>query len=300
MAGSALRWGVGVAALGGMARARYVKLFLAGCLAGVAAWLGREAWDRGGLAEGELAQAELSAVAGRLKGGAPVIEARVVAEYPHNPRSFTQGLEFRDGVLYEGTGNYGESSLRIVDLDTGAARNLLRLPDQYFGEGITVVGERVLQLTWKSRIGFVYERGSLRRIGEFRYDSEGWGLANDGTRLFMSDGTAKLRFRDLEDFSETGSVEVRDGDGPVELLNELEYVKGSVLANVWHSDYIARIDPETGLVRAWIDLRAVAAKALPRRSPEETLNGIAYDAEGDRLFVTGKRWPKLYEIELLE
>ncbi len=234
------------------------------------------------------------------RGGAPVLGYRVVASFPHNPKSYTQGLEFRDGLLYEGTGQYGRSSLRKVDLNTGSALNFLMLPSEYFGEGVTVLDNRIYQLTWKAKTAFLYDRETLRRVGQFTYESEGWGLANDGARLVMSDGTDRLTFRDPDTFAEIGHVMVRDADGPVTLLNELECIDGAIYANVWKSDYIARIDPADGRVTAWIDLAGLLESTGESTAQAEVLNGIAYDGEGKRLFVTGKYWPRIFQIELVD
>lgn len=222
----------------------------------------------------------------------------VVNTYPHDPQAFTQGLIYVDGVLYEGTGLYGQSSLRRVDLETGSVLQRYDLPAQFFGEGITLAGDRIIQLTWQSNVGFVYDKDSFELLGEFQYPTEGWGITHDGARLIMSDGTANLYFRDPETFAEIGRVTVQDDSGPVVRLNELEYIDGEVYANIWQTDRIARIDPQTGRVTAWIDLTGLLS-AEDRQEPVDVLNGIAYDAANDRLFVTGKLWPKLFEIELI-
>lgn len=233
-------------------------------------------------------------------GGTPtavsVVSATVLARYPHDPRAFTQGLAIADGVLYEGTGWYGESSLRRVDLASGSVLQQVRLPDDVFGEGIAAVGDRIVQLTWLSNLGYVYDRPSFALIGTFGYPTEGWGLAYDGVRLIMSDGTATLRFLDPGTLAETGQVLVSAGGRPVPRLNELEFIDGFVFANVWQSDQVAVIDPGSGEVRYWIDLGGLNPTQQATR--EEVLNGIAYDSESGRIFVTGKRWPTLYEIQL--
>lgn len=227
---------------------------------------------------------------------APVAGYQVVRVYPHDPKAFTQGLVFADGFLYEGTGLNGQSSIRKVKLENGEVVQIQRLEERYFGEGIAVVGNAIVQLTWQSGVGFVYDRTSFERTRTFTYQGEGWGLASDGTRLIMSDGTPWLRFLDPKTLKETGRLEVKDGGRPVEDLNELEFVKGELLANVWNSDRIARIDPATGAVRGWIDLRGILD---PKDAVGvDVLNGIAYDAAGDRLFVTGKLWPRLFEIRI--
>jgi glutamine cyclotransferase len=228
---------------------------------------------------------------------APVAGYRVVRVFPHDPQAFTQGLTFADGVLYEGTGLNGQSSIRKVRLENGEVLQIQKLEAQYFGEGITILDSRLFALTWQSGVGFIYDRKSLTRAGTFTYRGEGWGLTTDGARLIMSDGTAYLRFLDKGTQKETGRIQVRDGRTPVLNLNELEFVKGEVLANVWQTDRIARIAPATGRVIGWIDLGGLLN---PREAQAvDVLNGIAYDASGDRLFVTGKLWPKLFEIAIV-
>jgi len=227
---------------------------------------------------------------------APVSGYQVVRVYPHDREAFTQGLVFADGVLYEGTGLNGQSSIRKVKLENGAVLQLQKLEERYFGEGIALVGDSIVQLTWQGGVGFVYDRATFQRARTFTYTGEGWGLAYDGTRLIMSDGTAFLRFLDPKTLKETGRVQVTDGGRPVQHLNELEVVKGEVYANVWQSDRIARIDPKSGQVRGWIDLKGILD---PKDAAGvDVMNGIAYDAAGDRLFVTGKLWPKLFEIRV--
>ncbi len=222
----------------------------------------------------------------------------VVNVYPHDGSAFTQGLVFEDGVLYEGTGLYGESTLRRVDLETGNVLQVYALPNEFFGEGIAVFDDVIVQLTWQSHKGFVYDRDSFDLLQEFDYPTEGWGITSDGSRLIMSDGTATLRFLDPETFERVEEVEVRDASlGRVDSLNELEFVDGSIYANIWFDDRIAVIDPKTGQVTGWIDLHGL--RDLEDTGVENVLNGIAYDAEGDRLFVTGKNWSHLYEIKLI-
>jgi len=227
----------------------------------------------------------------------PVYGYRVIEVYPHDPNAFTQGLVYTDGVLYEGTGLTGQSSLRRVDLPTGEVLQLYNLPAQYFGEGIAVYGDQIVQLTWQNHTGFVYDRDSFELLDTFAYPTEGWGLTHDGTRLIMSDGTATLHFWDPETLEEIGQVQVHDENGPVARLNELESVGGLVYANVWQTDRIAIIDPGSGQVTAWIDLTGL----LPRDdlTRVDVLNGIAYDEAGDRLLVTGKWWPSLFQIEVV-
>jgi glutamine cyclotransferase len=232
----------------------------------------------------------------RGASSAPVAGYRVVHVFPHDPEAFTQGLVYLDGVLYEGTGLNGRSTIRRVRLENGEVLQIQKLDAQYFGEGIAVFGETIFELTWQSGIGFLYDRASFQRKGSFGYRGEGWGLTHDGHRLIMSDGSAYLRFLDPATQKELSRVQVMDGPNPVLNLNELEYVKGEILANVWQMHRIARIAPKTGRVTGWIDLTGL----LSARDAQgvDVLNGIAYDAAGDRLFVTGKLWPKLFEIRV--
>lgn len=234
----------------------------------------------------------------RAAGTAPVAGYQIVHIFPHDPQAFTQGLVFLDGALYEGTGLRGRSTIRKVRLENGEVLQVQKLDARYFGEGIAVMGNRLFELTYESEVGFIYDRATFRRTGTFTYRGEGWGLTHDGARLIMSDGTAFLRFLDPGTLKQTGRIQVRDGQTPVEHLNELEYVKGEVLANVWQTDRIARISPKTGEVTGWIDLKGLLN---PREAAQgvDVLNGIAYDAAADRLFVTGKLWPKLFEIKIV-
>lgn len=223
---------------------------------------------------------------------------QVINTYPHDRAAFTQGLIYEDGILYEGTGLRGQSSLRKVILESGEVTQMITLPEQFFGEGITIFGDRIIQLTWQSRIGFVYDKESFELLQQFAYPTEGWGITHDDQQLIMSDGTANLYFWDPDTLAEIGRVEVRDGNEPVRWLNELEYINGEIYANIWKTTRIARISPETGQVLGWIELAGLLApEDLLERV--DVLNGIAYDAAGDRLFVTGKWWPKLFEIDLL-
>jgi len=223
----------------------------------------------------------------------------VVAVYPHDPQAYCQGLEFADGVLYESTGQYGQSTLRKVDLATGDVLASYALDERLFGEGLSVLGERIFQLTWRRGIGLIYDRRTLAPQARFGYRGEGWGLANDGKHLIMSDGTPVLRFLDPESFEVVATRQVTDKGRPVDHLNELEYIEGEIFANIWFSDRIARISPRTGNVLGWIDLAGLLAPG-ERPSGDAVLNGIAYDAEGQRLFVTGKNWPKLFEIRVVK
>jgi glutaminyl-peptide cyclotransferase len=229
--------------------------------------------------------------------GAPVSGYQVVRTYPHDREAFTQGLVYLDGVLYEGTGLNGRSSIRKVQLETGAVLQIQKIDGRYFGEGIAAWDNTLVQLTWQSGLGFVYDRATFERRKTFSYKGEGWGLAYDGRRLAMSDGTAFIRFLDPVTFAEAGRVQVRDGGTPVDHLNELEFVKGELFANVWQSERIARISPATGQVTGWIDLRGLLDPREARGV--DVMNGIAYDAKRDRLFVTGKLWPRLFEIRIV-
>jgi glutaminyl-peptide cyclotransferase len=223
---------------------------------------------------------------------------RIVAVYPHDAQAFTQGLIYVDGRLYESTGLPGRSSLREEDLQTGRILNYQPLANQYFGEGLTDWDNTLIQLTWQAHLGFVYDLRTFKLLRTFHYAGEGWGLTHDDKDLILSDGTAKLRFLDPATFGEVRSVTVRDHGGPVTELNELETVHGEIYANIWHSDRIARISPATGAVLGWIDLKGLLP-ASERTDPEAVLNGIAYDAQENRLFVTGKLWPKVFEIQVV-
>jgi glutamine cyclotransferase len=229
---------------------------------------------------------------------APVLGYRIVNTYPHDPRAFTQGLVFADDVLYEGTGLRGQSSLRKVDLKTGNILRVRQLAAHFFGEGITIYGNRVIQLTWRAQVGFVYDIRTFQLLDTFHYPTEGWGITHDGKSLIMSDGTSTLYFLDPQTFQQVNRLEVHTRDGPVSRLNELEYVQGKIYANVWNTDRIAKISPETGEVVGWIDLEGLL-RPEDRNRRIDVLNGIAYDVKNDRLFVTGKLWPKLFEIELV-
>jgi glutamine cyclotransferase len=230
---------------------------------------------------------------------APVFGYKVVAKFPHSTESYTEGFFYLNGMFYEGTGLKGHSEVLVTQPETGKVLQRLELPAQYFGEGIVDWGPNLYEWTWQTHIGFVYDRFSLHKIREFTYDGEGWGMTRTPKQIITSDGTSTLRFRDPATFQEVRHIVVRDGKLPVEQLNELEYIKGEIYANVWHSDRIARISPQDGHVIAWIDLTGI----LPddqRVNAESVLNGIAYDAQHDRLFVTGKQWPAIFEIKILE
>jgi glutamine cyclotransferase len=222
----------------------------------------------------------------------------IVSAYPHDTTAFTQGLAYRDGFVYEGTGREGQSSLRKVRLETGEIIQQVNLDPDLFGEGITLLNDKVIQLTWKSEIGFVYDLSGFHLLRRFSYSGEGWGLATDGRELFMSDGTSEIRVLDRDTFQEKRRIRVHDGSTPVNQLNELEFVEGQIFANVWHSNRVARISPQTGDVVGWIDLTGLLSP-MYRLEPEAVLNGIAYDPVRKRLFVTGKLWPRVFEIRLI-
>jgi glutamine cyclotransferase len=228
----------------------------------------------------------------------PVYGYRVRDDFPHDSEAFTQGLVIADGVLFEGTGLNGRSSIRRVALATGAVLQGRDLPPQFFGEGVTVLGNRIFQLTWRSGVGFVYDRDTLALLRTFTYPVEGWGLTTDGASLIASDGTATLRFLDPETLKEQRRLEVADRGGPVTGLNELEYVDGMIYANVWQTERIAIIDARDGRLTGWLDLRGLLAGQEHSR-PVDVLNGIAHDSRTGRLYVTGKLWPRLFQIELV-
>ena len=233
-------------------------------------------------------------------GDIPEYTYQVVHTYPHDPQAFTQGLFYLNGVLYEGTGLNNESSIRKVKLETGEVLAKRDVPEQYFGEGIINWKDRLLELTWKSQVGFIYDLASFQPKGQFEYPGEGWGLTQDGKRIIMSDGSAQLRFWDPESLHETARLTVTANGVPVNDLNELEWVKGEIYANIWQTYRIARIDPNTGKVVGWIDCTGLLNPADRVEGQTDVLNGIAYDAATDRLFVTGKKWPKLFEIKLVK
>jgi len=228
----------------------------------------------------------------------PRFSFKVVKAFPHDPTAFTQGLVFADGIFYESTGLRGYSTLRKVAPDTGAVIQQVPVESRYFAEGLALVGNELLQLTWEERVGFVYDKATLKRLRTFTYPTEGWGLASDGKSLVMSDGSSHLFFLDPKTQKPVRDLPVVDGSRPVERLNELEFVRGELWANVWQTDRIARINPVTGFVTGWIDLGGLLR--LEARGPEgDVLNGIAWDKAGDRVFVTGKKWPWLFQIEIV-
>jgi glutamine cyclotransferase len=237
----------------------------------------------------------VAAVAACARGEDTGVE--VVASYPHDPAAFTQGLAIENGQLYESTGQYGASSLRLVDLESGKVERLTNLPRNYFGEGIAIAAGRIYQLTWQSRTGFVYDLETFEPLARFSYAGEGWGITFDGTLLIVSDGTSTLRFLDPTTMDSVRRVTVQDEQGsPVTRINELEFVDGEVWANIWYDDRIARISPDDGRVLGWLDLAHVYP--AEERGREQVLNGIAYDRDADRIYVTGKNWPRLYEIRV--
>ena len=222
----------------------------------------------------------------------------IVATYPHDDTAFTQGLAYHDGLLYEGTGLYGRSSIRIAELSTGDVIEQVDLPSDYFGEGMTIMGDRVYQVTWKENSGFVYSTDDLTDIRSFSYSGEGWGLTHDGNHLILSNGSSTLSFLDSETFQVVRTVDVTYDDAPVPDLNELEYVDGLVYANVWQLDQIVIIDPDDGATVGWIYLAGIEDH-LDSIEGIDVLNGIAYNSETGRLMVTGKLWPNIFEIELI-
>ncbi|HIH98346.1 MAG TPA: glutaminyl-peptide cyclotransferase [Thermoplasmata archaeon] len=229
----------------------------------------------------------------------PVYTYKVVNTYPHDQKAYTQGLAFENGFLYEGTGIYGSSTLRKVDLETGRILQICKLPQKLFGEGVTIHKDKIIQLTWRSNVGFVHNKSSFELKRKFNYSTEGWGITSDGKHLILSDGTAVLHYLDPDTFEEVGKIKVQDNKRVVSKLNELEFVQGRIYANVWKSNWIAIIEPRTQKVVGWIDLEGLLIRK-ELSNPAGVLNGIAYDAENDRLFVTGKMWPSLFEIELIK
>jgi glutamine cyclotransferase len=224
---------------------------------------------------------------------------RVVNTYPHDPTAFTQGLIYHDGFLYEGTGLYGQSSIRKVELQTGRVLQSRSLPQKYFGEGITLFQNRFYQLTWQNQEGFIYDL-NFSPVGRFTYPTEGWGLTHDGARLIMSDGSAQLYFLNPRTLRPERTLTVRAAGQPVARLNELEYIQGRIWANVWQTNRIAIINPQNGQVEAWLDLTGLSLLAQARNPhPDAVLNGIAYDSQNRRIFVTGKLWPFLFEIAVV-
>jgi glutamine cyclotransferase len=230
-------------------------------------------------------------------GGTPTYGFEIVNTFKHATDSFTQGLEYREGKLYESAGGDGTSSLRLVELETGRVLDKVDVPMPYFAEGLTLLNGKIYQLTWQHGVGFIYDANTFSKTGQFRYDGEGWGLTNDGRSLILSDGTNRIRFLDPDSFKVTKTIAIMDGNKAIDSLNELEYLDGEIYSNVWHRDELAVINPQTGKVTAWVNLRGLLQPGEVR-DEEAVLNGIAYDATNKRLFVTGKLWPKLFEIRI--
>ena len=227
----------------------------------------------------------------------PIYSYNIINTYPHDVRAFTEGLVYEDEFFYESTGRYNESTLRKVDLQTGEILNLHKLNDNYFGEGIAIYDNKIFQLTWKSNVGFIYDKDTFSLINKFYYNTEGWGLTHNDEHLIMSDGTDEIYFLNPKNFKKVYSIKVHDEFRPITRLNELEFIQGEIYANVWRTDKIARICPHSGKITGWIDLKGLL-------SPKEyknagTLNGITYDKQNNRIFVTGKMWPKIFEIKLI-
>jgi len=228
----------------------------------------------------------------------PEYTFKLVKVFPHDPAAFTQGLAYRDGFFYEGTGLNGQSSLRKVRLETGEVVQRVDLTSDFFGEGITLLRNEVVQLTWQSQTGFIYNLSDFKLLRTFSYSGEGWGLATNGRDFFMSDGTAQIRVLDGDTLAEKRRIHVHDGDKPIDQLNELEFVEGEIFANVWQTNRIARISPQSGKVIGWVDLTALLPPVYHLESGA-VLNGIAYDPDHRRLFVTGKLWPSVFQIQLV-
>ena len=235
-----------------------------------------------------------------LDAAEPTHSYWVVNRYPHDPKAFTQGLVYFEGFLYEGTGLYGESSLRKVNLEDGAVLQVHKLDAGLFGEGVAILDGSIIQLTWKEGLGLVYDLADFKQVKEFHYEGEGWGLTTDGKDLIMSDGSHVLTYLDAKSYEPIKTVEVYGAEGPIRFLNELEYVQGEILANIWFDHRLCRIDPSTGQVLGWIDFSDLYRKEEVENEGADVLNGIAYDAKQDRLFVTGKLWGSIYEIRLAD
>lgn len=243
------------------------------------------------------AVANHSSVDNAHKNNVPKHGYEIVNTWPHDKDAYTQGLVFYKSRLLESTGQEGRSSLRLVEPETGKVLKKVNVPRPYFAEGITFFKGKIYQLTWQHQLGFIYDVESFDKLGEFSYQGEGWGLTNDGGSLILSDGTSRIRFLDPSDFQVTRTISVLDGETPVDRINELEYVHGEIYANIWHKDRVARIEPQSGRVVGWIDLTGLRALS-DAKDTEAVLNGLAYDESKDRLYVTGKLWPKLFEIRV--
>lgn len=228
---------------------------------------------------------------------APISKVAIINIFPHDPESFTQGLAYHQGYLYESTGLNGKSVLKKIEIKSGKAVKSVKLSEKYFGEGMAILGNKIYQLTWQNQTGVIYDLASFRTIGTFSYQGEGWGLTNDGKSLIMSNGSSVINYLNPITFKVIREINVQDGDIPVNNLNELEFVRGEIWANVFQEDVIARISPQTGKVLGWIDLSQLNT-LLPQSERRDVLNGIAYDPESDRLFITGKFWPNLFEIKV--
>ena len=251
----------------------------------------------GGCAQ-ETSQAAPPAAAEAAAAPPTIYDAVIVNRYPHDTDAFTQGLFFAGGALHESTGQYGQSTIRRLNMQTGAALAVAALPDEIFGEGAVAIGDRIISLSWRAGRGFIHDLKTLERIGAFEFAGEGWGLTYDGDRLILSDGTDRLRFLDPESFAETGSLAVTLNGRPVMRINELEWIEGEVWANIWMEDAIIRIDPKTGRVTGVIDVSHLFPVALRANPRDDVPNGIAYEPTSRRLFLTGKRWPQLFEVRL--
>jgi glutamine cyclotransferase len=240
----------------------------------------------------------------RLSGNAlaaatPEYRVEVVRSYPHDRTAFTQGFEYHGGKFYEGTGLEGRSSVRVDDVESGRVLQSAAIPRPIFGEGITVIEGRLIEITWLSHSGFVYRKSDLQRIGEFHYSGEGWGLANDGSHIYFSDGTPAIRILDPKTLTERRRIQVHDGARQIQMLNELEWVRGEIWANVWQTNLIVRIAPADGRVLGWIDASGLLTAEDIAGQPVDVLNGIAYDAAHHRIFLTGKLWPKVFEVRVV-
>jgi glutamine cyclotransferase len=266
---------------------------------GAQAWrVGLRAWSLGVLVLGLGAAAFAAQAQAQAQAVIPTYTAEVVHTYPHDINAFTEGLFYLNGFLYESTGLEGKSTIRKVRLDTGEVLQKYDIPPEYFGEGIVAWHGRLFSLTWKSQVGFIFDLATFKLKGQFHYEGEGWALTHDERHIIMSDGTSTLRFLDPKTLKETGRIEVTVAGRPLTNVNELEWVKGEIYANVWQSNSIVRIDPDSGRVIGVVSLAGLLKPADVVRGQTDVLNGIAYDAKNDRLFVTGKNWPKLFEIQL--
>lgn len=229
----------------------------------------------------------------------PILQYEIINSFPHDPKAFTQGLVWENGFLYEGTGLYGRSSLRKLDLETGEILQQYNLPDDFFGEGITIFEDRIYQVTWKEKIGFIYDLNTFQLLGTFSYPHEGWGITHNGEYLIISDGTPILHFLEPSTLEEAKQVQVYENQIPINRINELEYIQGKIYANIWQTDRIAIIEPESGKITAWLDLSGILDPTDVNQKID-VLNGIGYDSENDRLFVTGKLWPKIFQIKMVK